>query len=183
MENKYEFIPMFKEEEILRRIKEVANQISLDYKGQNLHCICVLKGATIFMSQLLKNIKHDNLTIDYISVSSYGIGGRESSGVVKILKDIDSSIEGKNVLIVEDILDTGNTLDRLIAILATRNPNSIKMCTMLDKPSRRLKPIKPDYVGFTIDNVFVLGYGLDFDEYYRNLPYVAKAVEKGEEHE
>ena len=175
---KYEFIPMIKQTEIISRIEELAEKISNDYKGQNLHCVCVLKGAVIFMSQLLKRIKHDNLTIDYISVSSYGEGGRESSGIVKILKDVDGSIEGKNVLIVEDILDTGNTLDRLIAIFKTRNPNSIKICTLLDKPSRRLKPVNPDYVGFTIDNVFVLGYGLDFDEYYRNLPYVAKAVEK-----
>ena len=174
----YDFIKMISEDEIAKRIDELSDKISNDYKGQNLHCVCVLKGAVIFMSQLLKKIKHDNLTIDYISVSSYGEGGRESSGVVKILKDIDSSIEGKNVLIVEDILDTGNTLDRLIAIFKTRNPNSIKICTLLDKPSRRLKPVNPDYAGFTIDNVFVLGYGLDFDEYYRNLPYVAKAVEK-----
>ena len=159
-------------EEIKKRTKELAQMITNDYKGKDIHVICVLTGAIIFMTDLINYIENDRLTIDMMDVTSYGVEKRESTGQIKILKDLDAPIEGKNVLIVEDIIDSGNTLKHLKDLLIKRNPKSIKCCTMLDKPMRREQDITPDYVGFTIENVFVLGYGLDYDEYYRNLPYV-----------
>ena len=159
-------------EEIEKRIKELGKQISEDYKGKDIHLICVLKGAIPFMTKLMRCIDNENLTMDCMSVTSYGVEQRQSTGVVKILKDLDDSITGKNVLIVEDILDTGRTLYYLRELFLQRKPNDIKICTMLDKPSRRETDVVADYVGFSIDNVFVLGYGLDYDEYYRNLNFV-----------
>lgn len=152
---------------IQKRVHEVAQQITRDYKGQKVHLIGVLKGACIFLSDLIREINLDT-SIDFIAVSSYG-KDKQSSGQVRVLKDLDSSIEGLNVVLVEDILDTGLTLSYLLRILQQRKPKSLRVAALLDKPSRRLKDVKGDYVGFTIPNEFVVGYGLDYAERYRNL--------------
>ena len=162
---------LLKEEEVEKRICEVAEMINRDYAGKQVHLICILKGGVFFTCELAKRLKVP-VSMDFMSVSSYG-GGTESSGVVRIIKDLDNSIEGKNVLIVEDIIDSGRTLAYLIEILKQRNPASIHLCTLLDKPERRVKKqVKVDYVCFTIPDEFVVGYGLDYDQKYRNLPYI-----------
>lgn len=162
---------MLSEEEIAERIKEVAAQISKDYEGKKLHLICILKGGVFFTCELSKRITLP-LTLDFMSVSSYG-SGTVSSGIVKIVKDLDDPIEGKDVLIVEDIIDSGNTLSYLIEVLKQRNPNSIELCTLLDKPERRVKKqVKVKYTCFTVPDQFIIGYGLDYDQIYRNLPYI-----------
>jgi hypoxanthine phosphoribosyltransferase len=152
---------------IQKRVREVAHQITKDYKGERVHLIGVLKGACIFLSDLVREISLET-SIDFIAVSSYG-KGKESSGQVRVLKDLDSSIEGLNVVLVEDILDTGLTLSYLLRILQQRKPKALRVAALLDKPSRRLKDVKGDYIGFTIPNEFVVGYGLDYAERYRNL--------------
>lgn len=152
---------------IQRRVREVALQISKDFRNQRIHLIGVLKGACIFLSDLVREINLDT-SIDFIAVSSYG-KGKQTSGQVRVLKDLDSSIEGLNVVLVEDILDTGLTLSYLIRVLQQRKPKVLRVAALLDKPSRRLKEVKADYVGFTIPNEFVVGYGLDYAERYRNL--------------
>jgi hypoxanthine phosphoribosyltransferase len=152
---------------IQKRVREVAHQITKDFKGKRVHLIGVLKGACIFLSDLVREINLDT-SIDFIAVSSYG-KNKESSGQVRVLKDLDSSIEGLNVILVEDILDTGLTLTYLIRVLQQRKPGVLRIAALLDKPSRRLKPVKADYVGFTIPNEFVVGYGLDYAERFRNL--------------
>src|SRR5580700_839110 len=152
---------------IERRVREVAQQITKDFKGERVHLIGVLKGACIFLSDLVREINLET-SIDFIAVSSYG-KGKESSGQVRVLKDLDSSIEDLNVILVEDILDTGLTLSYLLRVLQQRKPRVLRVAALLDKPSRRLKPVKGDYVGFTIPNEFVVGYGLDYAERYRNL--------------
>ena len=161
---------MITEEEISKRILEVADRINKDYEGEELTLICVLKGGVMFMCDLAKRLNLD-VRLDFMSVSSYG-AETKSSGVVKIIKDLDNSIEGRDVLIVEDIIDSGNTLAYLLDILEKRGPKSIKLCTLLDKPSRREKDVVVDYVCFEIEDKFVLGYGLDYDQRYRNLPYI-----------
>lgn len=160
------------EDDLQRRVRELGNQITKDYEGKNLLLISVLKGAVVFMSDLMRAIELP-FNIDFMVVSSYG-KGTESHGDVKILKDLDTEIKGKDVLIVEDIIDSGYTLSRLIALLKMREPNSIKICTMLDKPSRRYEGItlKGDYTGFEVPDEFVVGYGLDYAENYRGLPFV-----------
>lgn len=158
------------EEEVNAKIKELGEQISRDYAGKSVHLICVLKGASLFMCELAKRITVP-VFIDFMSVSSYG-GDTTSSGVVKIIKDLDESISGKNVIVVEDIIDTGHTLSYLITMLNDRAPESIKLCTLLDKPERRVVDVKVDYSGFNIPDEFVVGYGLDYDQKYRNLPYI-----------
>lgn len=152
---------------IQKRVREVAHLITRDFKGKRVHLIGVLKGACIFLSDLVREINLDT-SIDFIAVSSYG-KSKQSSGQVRVLKDLDSSIEGLNVILVEDILDTGLTLTYLIRVLHQRKPGVLRIAALLDKPSRRLKPVKADYVGFTIPNEFVVGYGLDYAERYRNL--------------
>lgn len=152
---------------IRRRIREIARQIERDFAGQRIHLIGVLKGAFIFLSDLVREIDLE-VSLDFMAVASYG-RGRQSSGQVRLLKDLDSSIEGLNVILVEDILDTGLTLDYLLRILRQRKPKTLKIAALLDKPSRRLRDIEPDYVGFRIPNEFVVGYGLDYAERYRNL--------------
>jgi hypoxanthine phosphoribosyltransferase len=152
---------------IQKRVREVAHQITKDFKGERVHLIGVLKGACIFLSDLVREISLET-SIDFIAVSSYG-KGKESSGQVRVLKDLDSSIEGLNVVLVEDILDTGLTLSYLLRVLEQRKPKALKVAALLDKPSRRLKDVKGNYVGFTIPNEFVVGYGLDYAERYRNL--------------
>jgi len=161
---------LLSEAEIAARISELGAQISEDYKGKNLLLVSVLKGSAVFMSDLMRAISLP-LRIDFMSVSSYG-SGVKTSGVVKILQDLDNPIEGYDLLIVEDILDSGMTLGYLTEILRGRNPKSMKLVTLLDKPERRQVKIQADYVGFSIPDKFVVGYGLDYDEQYRNLPYV-----------
>ncbi len=158
------------EEEVDAKVKELAAQISEEYEGKNLHLICVLKGGVFFTCEIAKRITIP-LTLDFMSVSSYG-DGTVSSGRVKIVKDLDDAIEGKDVLIVEDIIDSGRTLSFLIDMLNSRKPASIKLCTLLDKPERRVTDVKVDYVGFNIPDEFVVGYGLDYGQKYRNLPYI-----------
>jgi hypoxanthine phosphoribosyltransferase len=152
---------------IQKRVREVAQQITKDFKGERVHIIGVLKGACIFLSDLVREISLDT-SIDFIAVSSYG-KGKQSSGQVRVLKDLDSSIEGLNVVLVEDILDTGVTLSYLIRVMQQRRPKVLHIAALLDKPSRRIKEVKAHYVGFTIPNEFVVGYGLDYAERYRNL--------------
>lgn len=158
------------EEKVNERIRELGKQISEAYAGKELHLICVLKGGVYFMCELSKRITVPT-SIDFMSVSSYG-DGTKSSGVVRIVKDLDESIEGKDVLIVEDIIDSGRTLYYLMDILRKRNPKSLHLCTLLDKPDRREKDVKVDYTGFEIPDEFVVGYGLDYAQKYRNLPYI-----------
>jgi hypoxanthine phosphoribosyltransferase len=153
---------------IQKRVREVAHQITRDFKGQRLHLVGVLKGACIFLSDLVREIDLE-VSLDFIAVSSYG-KGKQSSGQVRVNKDLDSSIEGLNVILVEDILDTGLTLSYLRRVLLQRRPHTLKIAALLDKPSRRIiKDIKADYLGFEIPNEFVVGYGLDYGERYRNL--------------
>src|SRR5271167_4344068 len=152
---------------IQKRVIEVAHAITKDFKGERVHLVGVLKGACIFLSDLVREINLET-SIDFIAVSSYG-KGKESSGQVRVLKDLDSSIEGLNVVLVEDILDTGLTLSYLIRVLQQRKPKALRVAALLDKPSRRIKQVKANYVGFTIPNEFVVGYGLDYAERYRNL--------------
>src|ERR1700752_5029264 len=144
----------------------MGNQISKDYKGQRVHLIGVLKGAAIFLSDLIRQIRID-VSLDFMAVSSYGKGSR-TSGQVRLIKDLDTSIEGLNVIVVEDILDTGLTLGYLLRVLQQRKPKSLRIAALLDKPTRRIKDVKADYVGFKIPNDFVVGYGLDYAERYRN---------------
>lgn len=158
------------EEEVDKRICELGERISKDYEGKEVHLICVLKGGVFFMCELAKRITVP-VSMDFMSVSSYG-ADTKSSGVVKIVKDLDEPLEGKDVLIVEDIIDSGRTLYYLIDILQKRNPESIRLCTLLDKPERRVKEVNVDYVGFNIPDEFVVGYGLDYAQKYRNLPYI-----------
>ena len=162
---------LLSEEEVAKRIKEMGEVISSDYEGRPLHLICILKGGVFFTCELAKRISLP-LTLDFMSVSSYG-SGTVSSGVVRIIKDLDEPLEGKHVLIVEDIIDSGQTLAYLIEVLKQRGPADIRLCTLLDKPERRVKKqVKVDYTCFTIPDEFVVGYGLDFDQKYRNLPYI-----------
>ena len=158
------------EEQIQAKTRELGQLISRDYAGQDLLLICVLKGAISFLADLMREITIPH-EIDFMAISSYG-ASTESSGVVRILKDLDTNIEGRNVLIVEDIVDTGRTLDYITQNLKTRRPKSVRICTLLNKPSRREIDIPLDYVGFEIPNKFVIGYGLDFAEIYRSLPYI-----------
>ena len=158
------------EKAVDERIVELGQQISKDYEGKQVHLICVLKGGVFFMCELAKRISVP-VSMDFMSVSSYG-DDTKSSGVVKIVKDLDEAIEGKDVLIVEDIIDSGRTLYYLIDILKKRNPKSVHLCTLLDKPERRVKDVKVDYVGFNIPDEFVVGYGLDYAQKYRNLPFI-----------
>lgn len=158
------------EEDVDKRICELGERISRDYEGKQVHLICVLKGGVFFMCELAKRITVP-VSMDFMSVSSYG-ADTKSSGVVKIVKDLDEPLEGKEVLIVEDIIDSGRTLYYLIDMLQKRNPESIRLCTLLDKPERRVKEVQVDYVGFNIPDEFVVGYGLDYAQKYRNLPYI-----------
>ena len=158
------------EEDVNKRISEVAEQISKDYEGKQIHLICILKGGVFFTCELAKRITVP-VSLDFMSVSSYG-DDTKSSGVVRIVKDLDQPLEGIDVLIVEDIIDSGRTLYYLIDILKKRNPKSVHLCTLLDKPERRVRDVKVDYTCFNIPDEFVVGYGLDNPQKYRNLPYI-----------
>ena len=158
------------EAEVDKKIQELGEQISKDYEGKNIHMICVLKGGVFFTCELAKRISVP-VSLDFMSVSSYG-SETKSSGVVKIVKDLDEPIKGKNVLVVEDIVDSGRTLSYLMEMLKDRGPESLRLCTLLDKPERRVVDVHVDYTGFQIPDEFVVGYGLDYDQRYRNLPYI-----------
>ena len=168
--SKHHVKEMLTEDAVNKRIRELGEKISEDYAGQEIRMICVLKGGSFFMCELAKRISVP-VSIDFLAVSSYG-GDTKSSGVVKIVKDLDESITGKDVLVVEDIIDSGRTLSYLMAMLRDRGPKSLKLCTLLDKPDRRVIDVKVDYTGFEIPDEFVVGYGLDYDQLYRNLPYI-----------
>ena len=161
---------LISEADVDARIAEMGRQISEDYAGKTVHLICILKGSVFFMCELAKRITVP-VTMDFMSVSSYG-DGTASSGIVKLAKDLDETLEGKDVIIIEDIIDSGRTLSYLLGILEKRNPRSLKLCTLLDKPDRRVINVDVDYVGFEIPDEFVVGYGLDYAQKYRNLPYI-----------
>ena len=158
------------EEEVDARIRELGEKISKEYEGKQIHLICVLKGGVFFMCELAKRITVP-VSMDFMCVGSYG-DGTKSSGVVRLAKDLDESIENKEVLIVEDIIDSGNTLYYLMEVLRQRKPASLRLCTLLDKPDRRVKDVHVDWTGFEIPDEFVVGYGLDYAQKYRNLPYI-----------
>mgnify|MGYP002740714732 FL=1 len=161
---------MLSEEEVDRRIQEIGEQISKDYAGKQVHLVCVLKGGSFFLCELAKRITVP-VSLDFMSVSSYG-GDTKSSGVIKIVKDLDEPLRDKDVIVVEDIVDSGRTLSYLLDMLRQRHPKSLHLCTLLDKPDRRVIDVKVDYTGFQIPDEFVVGYGLDYDQRYRNLPYI-----------
>lgn len=161
---------LISDEDVEEKVRQIADQISRDYEGKEVHLICVLKGSVFFACELAKRITVP-VTLDFMSVSSYG-DDTKSSGVVKIVKDLDEPLENRDVLIVEDIIDSGRTLSYLIEILKKRNPASLHLCTLLDKPDRRVRPVHVDYTCFEIPDEFVVGYGLDYAQKYRNLPYI-----------
>ena len=161
---------LLSEKEVDDRIQAIGEQISRDYEGKQVHLVCVLKGGSFFMCELAKRISVP-VSLDFMSVSSYG-SDTKSSGVVKIVKDLDESIRDKDVIVVEDIVDSGRTLSYLLEMLKDRGPKSLRLCTLLDKPDRRVVDVDVDYTGFQIPDQFVVGYGLDYDQRYRNLPYI-----------
>ena len=161
---------LFSEEQLKQRVYEIAKEIERDYEGKEIMLISVLRGSFVFMADLCRAIDLP-CTLDFMSVSSYG-KGTSSSGQVQITKDLSEDISGRHIIVVEDILDSGNTLSYLLKILEHRNPASIKLCTLLDKPDRRVKHVDVHYTGFSIPDAFVVGYGLDYAEMYRNLPYI-----------
>lgn len=158
------------EEQVEKRIRELGSEISAVYGEEPVCLICILKGSAFFTCELAKRITSP-VELEFMSVSSYG-AGTSSSGVVRIVNDLGTSIEGKNVIVIEDIIDSGRTLNYLLENLKTRNPKSLRLCTLLDKPDRRVVRVDVDYVGFEIPDKFVVGYGLDYDQRYRNLPYI-----------
>ncbi|MBR1441499.1 MAG: hypoxanthine phosphoribosyltransferase [Lachnospiraceae bacterium] len=170
---------MVPEEKVNQKIKELGEQISRDYAGKEIHLVCVLKGGAFFMCELAKRITVP-VSMDFMSVSSYG-SSTKSSGVVRIVKDLDEPLKDKDVLVVEDIVDSGRTLSYLLDMLKDRKPASVKLCTLLDKPERRVIDVKVDYTGFEIPDEFVVGFGLDYDQKYRNLPYIGVVEFDGDE--
>ena len=162
---------LISEEQLQAKVAELGAQISRDYEGKDLLLVSILKGSVVFMADLMRAIT-EPCSIDFMVVSSYGGANTTSTGLVKIVKDLDQDLSGKDVLIVEDIIDSGRTLSYLIEILKGRNPNSIRLCTLLDKPERRVKDVKVDYCCFNIPDEFVVGYGLDYAQKYRNLPFI-----------
>ena len=161
---------MIPENEVDAKIAELGKKISEDYAGESVHLICILKGSVFFVCELAKRITVP-VTIDFMQVSSYG-ADTKSSGIVRLSKDLDESLQGKNVIIVEDIIDSGRTLSHLVKLLGQREPKSLTLCTLLEKPSRRVVEVEVKYTGFQIPDEFVVGYGLDYDQRYRNLPYI-----------
>ncbi|OUN40705.1 hypoxanthine phosphoribosyltransferase [Faecalibacterium sp. An77] len=159
------------EEQLKAKVAELGAQISRDYAGKDLLLVSILKGAVVFMADLMRAVTI-HCSIDFMVVSSYGGTNTQTTGLVKIVKDLDADLTGRDVLIVEDVLDTGVTLSHLVPMLKMRNPNSVRICAILDKPARRKTDIAADYRGFEVPDAFVVGYGLDYDEKYRNLPYV-----------
>jgi hypoxanthine phosphoribosyltransferase len=174
MQDYKEFIAetLINEKTLKRRIKELGKQISRDYANEDLLLICILRGGIVFMVDLMRHITVPH-AVDCMALTSYGVGARESSGNIRMSLDLQTNIENKNVLLVEDIVDSGHTLTHVLEMLRTRHPKSLKVCALLDKEERREIPVPIDYRGFSIPNKFVFGYGLDLDEYYRNLPFIA----------
>lgn len=173
---KHNISVMITEEEIQKRVAEMGAEITEHFKGEPVYLVCILKGSVFFTTELAKKIELP-MEIDFMTVSSYG-AATASSGVINIKQDLSGSIEGKNVIVVEDIIDSGNTLSRLLQLFKSRNPKTLTLCTLLDKPDRRVvKDVKVDYTGFVIPDKFVVGYGLDWDQRYRNLPYIGTVEE------
>ncbi len=165
------------EQELQERIRELGKQISEAYTGKDLHLICILRGGVMFLTDLMRSISVPH-SIDFMAISSYGAGTRQASGHVRLTMDLRDDIQGRNVVLVEDIVDSGYTLASVLGLLATRNPASLKVCTLLDKSERRETEVSLDYVGFEIPNKYVFGYGLDLDEYYRDLPFIGVVNEE-----
>jgi hypoxanthine phosphoribosyltransferase len=165
------------ENELQEKIKELGAKISHDYQGKDLHLICILRGGVLFLTDLMRQITVPH-SIDFMAISSYGVGVREASGQVRLTMDLRDDIQDRHVLLVEDIVDSGNTLSSVLGLLATRKPASLKVCTLLDKAERRETEVPLDYVGFVIPNKYVFGYGLDLDEYYRELPFIGVVNEE-----
>ncbi len=165
------------EGELQARIIELGQEISRDHEGQDLHLVCILRGGVLFLTDLMRQINVPH-SIDFMAISSYGIGERESSGQVRLTMDLRDNIQGRNVVLVEDIVDSGHTLASVLGLLATRKPASLKVCTLLDKAERRETEVPIDYVGFVIPNKYVFGYGLDLDEFYRELPFIGVVNEE-----
>jgi hypoxanthine phosphoribosyltransferase len=165
------------EQQLQERIKVLGETISRDYQGKDLHLICILRGGVMFLTDLMRRITVPH-SIDFMAISSYGVGAREASGHVRLTMDLRDDIQGRNVLLIEDIVDSGHTLASVMGLLATRQPASLKVCTLLDKAERRESPVPIDYTGFVIPNKYVFGYGLDLDEYYRELPFIGVVNEK-----
>ncbi len=173
MQSHEEFLEeiLIPEVELQARVRELGEEISRDYQNKDLHLICILRGGVIFLTDLMKELTVPH-SIDFMAVSSYGAGARTSSGQVRITLDLTASIRNRDVLLVEDIIDSGNTIASVLELLKTRRPRSLKVCTLLDKPARRETEVPIDYRGFTLPDKFVFGYGLDLDEYYRGLPFI-----------
>jgi hypoxanthine phosphoribosyltransferase len=165
------------EQQLQERIKVLGETISRDYQGKDLHLICILRGGVMFLTDLMRRITVPH-SIDFMAISSYGVGAREASGHVRLTMDLRDDIQGRHVLLIEDIVDSGHTLSSVLGLLATRQPASLKVCTLLDKSERRETPVPIDYTGFVIPNKYVFGYGLDLDEYYRELPFIGVVNEK-----
>jgi len=179
MQDYHEFLSeiLITEEQLEVRIAELGEQISRDYEGHTVHMVCILRGGVLFLTDLMRKIRIPN-TIDFMAVSSYGVGARQSTGQVRITLDLLQDIRDRDVLLVEDIVDSGYTIATVLEFLATRHPRSLKVCTLLDKSERREIEVPIDYCGFKIPDKFVFGYGLDIDEFYRNLPFIG-AVDPG----
>ena len=173
-ERNYKIVTMIPKEKVAQRIEELGKQISADYAGRTIHMICVLKGGVYFMTALSERIDPEiPVSLDFMSVSSYG-DDTKSSGIVRIIKDLDEPVEGKDVLVVEDIIDSGRTLYYLLDMLRARKPKSLRLCTLLDKPDRRERDVKVDYTAFVVEDNFVVGCGMDYHQNYRNLPYIGQ---------
>jgi hypoxanthine phosphoribosyltransferase len=173
MQDYHEFLDeiLISEAEIQQRVIDLGVQISQDYKGEELILVCILRGGVLFLTDLMRQISVPH-TLEFMAVSSYGVGARQSSGQPRINLDVNTDIRNRNVLIIEDIVDSGHTIRAVLDFLSTRQPKSLKVCTLLDKANRRETPVPVDYLGFSIPDKFVFGYGLDIDEYYRNLPFI-----------
>ena len=173
MQNYHEFLDeiLISEDDIQKRIRELGEQISHDYQGQELILVCILRGGVLFLTDLMRHITVPH-TLEFMAVSSYGVGARQSSGQPRINLDVNTDIRNRNVLIIEDIVDSGHTIRAVLDFLGTRQPKSLRVCTLIDKANRRETPVPVDYLGFSIPDKFVFGYGLDIDEYYRNLPFI-----------
>ena len=173
MQSYHEFLSevLIPEQELQDKVEELGETISRDYAGKDLHLVCILRGGVLFLTDLMRKISIPH-SIDFMAISSYGVGDRDSSGQVRLTMDLRDDIKDKHVLLVEDIVDSGNTLSSILGLLGTRKPATLKVCTLLDKAERREVEVPIDYVGFVIPNKYVFGYGLDLDEYYRELPFI-----------
>lgn len=179
MQSYHEFLSevLIPEQELQDRIRDLGAEISQDYSGKDLHLVCILRGGVMFLTDLMRSITVPH-SIDFMAISSYGVGARKASGHIRLTMDLRDDIQGRNVLLVEDIVDSGNTLSSVLGLLGTRKPASLKVCTLLDKAERRETEVPIDYVGFVIPNKYVFGYGLDLDEYYRELPFIGVVNEE-----